>query len=320
VHAYTRSGILAAALSILAAPQSWSQAAAVPRSAPLPGLEILVLGSGGPAALGRASSSYLVLLDGQPRILVDTGPGSFARLGEARVPLDMLDTVLLTHLHVDHAAELPGIVKARAVSAGHPIQFSIYGPKGHAGHGQEATFPSTSHFVDLLFGADGAFPYLKDFSAPLTFKTTDLPGGGATTSAVRVILRAGPVAISAIGGHHGDAPAVIYRIDFRGHSVVFSGDIDAHGLSALETIARGADLLVFDAVVLDPPASPEVLYTLHSPPQAIGLLASHAQVRQLLLSHLSPAIEQNRASVAASIARNFHGTVTYAADGMRLHP
>jgi ribonuclease BN (tRNA processing enzyme) len=298
----------------------WPQSAPVARSTPLPALEILVLGSGGPAALGRASSSYLVLLDGQPRIIVDTGPGSFARLGEAHVSLDRLDIVLLTHLHVDHAAELPGIVKARAVSAGHPIQFSIYGPQGHPGHGQEATFPSTSHFVELLFGADGAFPYLKDFSAPITFKTTDLPDGIATASAARLILREGPLAISAIGGHHGDAPAVIYRIDFRGHSVVFSGDIDAHGLPALESLARHADLLVFDAVVLDPPASPEVLYTLHSPPQAIGVLALHDAVHQLLLSHLSPAIEQNRASVSASIARNFHGTVTYAADGMRLHP
>jgi ribonuclease BN (tRNA processing enzyme) len=318
VHAYSRSGIVAAALSVLAASPVWTQSPPVAKRAPLPALEILVLGSGGPAALGRASSSYVVLLDGQPRIIVDTGPGSFARLGEARVPLDMLDIVLLTHLHVDHAAELPGIVKARAVSAGHPIQFSIYGPHGHVGHAPEATFPSTSHFVELLFGADGAFPYLKDFSAPITFKTTDLPDSAAT--AVHVILREGPLAISAIRGHHGDAPAVIYRIDFRGHSVVFSGDIDARGLPALETVAQHADLLVFDAVVLDPPASPEVLYTLHSPPQAIGLLASHDQVHQLLLSHLSPAIEQNRASVSASIARNFHGTVTYAADGMRLHP
>src|ERR1700689_3464438 len=47
--------------------------AATRNSAPL---ELIVLGSGGPAALGRASSSYLLLLDGVPRILVDAGPGS----------------------------------------------------------------------------------------------------------------------------------------------------------------------------------------------------------------------------------------------------
>ena len=121
-------------------------------------------------------------------------------------------------------------------------------------------------------------------------------------------------------GHHGDAPAIIYRIDYRGRSVVFSGDIDAQGLPALETIAAGANLLVFDAVVLDPPRSPEVLYSLHTPPHAIGALAERSRVGALLLSHLSPAVEGAREAVIASIVSEFHGTVRFAADGMRLQP
>ena len=40
-------------------------------------LEVLVLGSGGPRALGRACTSYVVLVDRVPRILVDAGPGAF---------------------------------------------------------------------------------------------------------------------------------------------------------------------------------------------------------------------------------------------------
>ncbi len=281
-------------------------------------LELIVLGSGGPAALGRASSSDRVLLDGQPRILVDAGPGSFARLGEAHVSLDALDIVLLTHLHVDHAAELPGFVKARAVSAAQPIRFDVYGPTGSAAYEGSATFPSTSRFIELMFGADGAFAYLKDFSAPVSFKVTDLPEPGSDSHDPRAILRAPPLVISAIGGHHGDAPAIIYRIDYRGRSVVFSGDVDAHGLAALERIAQGVDLLVFHAVVLDPPGSPQILYTLHTPPAAIGTLAGRARIGALLLSHLSPAVDAARAQVSASIARQYHGSVKFAADGMRV--
>ena len=288
---------------------------AAPRS-----LELIVLGSGGPAALGRASSSYLVLLDGEPRVLVDAGPGSFARAGEAHADFAALDVVLLTHLHVDHAAELPGFVKARAVSSGQPIHFDIYGPGGRAGDGSTPAFPSTSRFIRLLFGADGAFAYLKDFSAPVSFEVTDLTGFSRETPQPRTILRRADLAISAVAGHHGDAPAVIYRIDFRGRSVVFSGDIDRHGLPALTTIARGANLLVFDAVVLDPPGSPAVLYTLHTPPDAIGTLAGEAQVGALLLSHLSPAVEGDRKAVTASIASHYRGPVQFAADGMRLQP
>jgi ribonuclease BN (tRNA processing enzyme) len=101
-----------AALVVVAATCAAAHSAEPVAGKPPAVLEVLVLGSGGPAALGRAASSYLVLLDGEPRLLVDAGPGSFARLGEAHVSLVALDTVLLTHLHVDHVAELPGIVKA----------------------------------------------------------------------------------------------------------------------------------------------------------------------------------------------------------------
>jgi ribonuclease BN (tRNA processing enzyme) len=322
VFRLNRAGVqplLAAALGMLAVAGGRSAQADSPRGTPS-AFELIVLGSGGPAALGRASSSYLVLLDGEPRVLVDAGPGSFARAGEVHAELAALDVVLLTHLHVDHAAELPGFVKARAVASGQPIHFDVYGPGGRAAQGSAPAFPSTSQFIRLLFGADGAFAYLKDFSAPVSFRVTDLTGFSRARPEPRTILRLGDLAISAVAGHHGDAPAVIYRIDFRGHSVVFSGDIDAQGLPALTTIARGADLLVFDAVVLDPPGSPEVLYTLHTPPNAIGTLAARTEVRALLLSHLSPAVEGDRAAVTASIASHYRGSVQFASDGMRLSP
>lgn len=310
----------ASALPVLAGAALWAQdAPAAPRSSAA-ALEVIVLGSGGPAALGRASSSYLLLLQGVPRIVVDTGPGSFVRLGEAHVSLAKLDVVLLTHLHVDHAAELPGLVKARAVSSGQPIHFAIYGPEGRAAAAATAAFPATSRFVDLMFGADGAFAYLKDFSAPVTFTVTDLPAGNADGAQPRVLLDEPGLRISAIAGHHGDAPAIIYRLDCEGRSVVFSGDIDAQGLPALARIARGADLLVFHAVVLDPPGSPAVLYSLHTPPQAIGALAAQAQVRRLLLSHLSPAVETHHEQVIASIRRHYRGDLQFARDGMRLQP
>lgn len=315
-HAWL-SGAAVLALMAVAANAAAQPVPAGTDRTPAP-LELIVLGSGGPAALGRASTSYLLLLDGEPRVVVDAGPGSFARLGEAHVSLEALDVVLLTHLHVDHAAELPGFVKARAVSASRPIHFDVYGPTGRAAHADVPAFPSTSRFIGLMFGANGAFAYLKDFSAPVSFRVTDLPASGGPAPLPRAILHGPQLVISAIGGHHDDAPAVIYRIDYRGRSVVFSGDIDAHGLAALERIAVGADLLVFSAVVLDPPGSPEVLYALHTPPEPLGALAARSHVGALLLSHLSPAVEGARAEVTASIAKHYQGTVGFATDGLRV--
>jgi ribonuclease BN (tRNA processing enzyme) len=310
----------AATLGVLAAIAGAGAARPAAPSRSVAGLEVIVLGSGGPAALGRAASSYLILIDGKPRILVDAGPGSFARIGEAHVSLEDLDVVLLTHLHVDHAGELPGMVKARAVTAGSPIRFDVYGPTGQAAHGDAAAFPSTSRFVELLFGAGGAFEYLKDFSAPVTFRVTDLAVSGAGAEKPRILLEQPGLSVRAVAGHHGDAPAVIYRIDRGGRSIVFSGDIDASGLPALENISRGASLLVFDAVVLDPPGSPPILYSLHTPPKAIGELAGRAGVGALLLSHLSPAVEESRTAVANSIGRGYRGRVLFASDGLHVEP
>jgi ribonuclease BN (tRNA processing enzyme) len=287
---------------------------------PAPPCELVVLGSGGPGATGRAASSYLVLINGVARILIDAGPGSFARLGEARISLANTDVVLLTHLHIDHAGELPGLFKARAVSSSGPIEFDVFGPDGSRSHDRGDYFPSTSRLLDLLFGPQGAFAYLSGFSAPMTIHAHDIPTRIGTNEIPQVILNDGALTITAIAGHHGDAPAVIYRIDCAGRSITFSGDIDAKGLPNLLKIAKASDLLVFNSAVLDPPGSPAILYTLHTPPHAIGELAKQAGVHGLLLSHLSPATEAMHQAVLASIRRSYDGPVSWAQDGMRLRP
>jgi ribonuclease BN (tRNA processing enzyme) len=295
---------------------------AVIAGTPASTLALKVLGSGGPGATGRAASCYLVLIDGIPRILVDAGPGAFVRLGESKLSLSDTDIILLTHLHIDHAGELAGLFKARAVSGGDSIVFNVWGPAGSGVPRQKgnAYFPSTSRFLDLLFGKAGAFAYLSDFAAPMTLKAHDIPANVQPNPVPHEIFNEGGLAVSAVAGHHRDAPSVIYRVDYAGKSITFSGDIDAQGLPGLRRIAKGSDLLVFNSVVLDPPGSRAVLYTLHTPPLAIGEIARDAGVRSLLLSHLSPAVEANEGEVLASIKRNYQGPVSFAADGVNITP
>src|SRR4051812_35765066 len=77
------------------------------------GVVLQVLGSGGPELQDkRASTSYLIWRDGFARVLVDSGGGAALRFGESGATMSDLDVILLTHLHVDHTADLAALVKS----------------------------------------------------------------------------------------------------------------------------------------------------------------------------------------------------------------
>jgi ribonuclease BN (tRNA processing enzyme) len=274
-----------------------------------PALEVVVLGSGGPRAFGRAGSSYILVLDGSPRILLDAGPGAFLRIGELDLDLEKVDTVLLTHLHIDHSSDLPAFFNDRALTSDGPITYRIFGPDG------SGLFPKTSRFVDLLVGTDGAFAYQKTFGARESFTVRDLP---ITLDSPRTrIVDDDGLVVEEIATHHGDCPSVAYRISYKGIVVVFSGDMDASALPNLIQLAKNADLLVFNCAVLDPPGSPPQLYDLHTPPKKIGQAARESGTKSLLLSHIAPDVESQQNAVRKSIRASFAGPVAFATDKLR---
>jgi ribonuclease BN (tRNA processing enzyme) len=281
--------------------------AAAPRTPPL---EVVVLGSGGPRAFGRAGSSYVVLVRGRPRILVDAGPGTFVRIGELGLNLQDVDTVLLTHLHIDHSSDLAAFLNARGLTSDGPVAYRVFGPDG------AGLFPKTSRFVQLLVGESGAFAYQPTFGARESFVVRDL--AIALDSPPTMLVDEDGLTIEEIATHHGDCPSVAYRISSGGTVVVFSGDMDASALPNLERLARNADLLVFNCAVLDPPGSPSQLYELHTPPKKIGEAARASGTKSLLLTHLAPDVEGQEDGVRRSVGRSYSGPVAFARDRQRV--
>jgi ribonuclease BN (tRNA processing enzyme) len=275
-----------------------------------PALEVVVLGSGGPRPFGRAGSSYIVLVGGTPRILVDAGPGAFLRIGELELDLDKVDTVLLTHLHIDHSADLAAFFNARALTSDGPITYRVFGPDG------AGLFPKTSRFVNLLVGENGAFAYQKTFGADESFTVRDLAIN--LDSARTKIVDEDGLVVEEIATHHGDCPSVAYRISYKNVVLVFSGDMDASALPNLVQLAKNADLLIFNCAVLDPPDSPSQLYDLHTPPRKIGEAARASGVKSLLLSHLAPDVEGQEPAVRKSIRASYAGPVAFASDKLRV--
>jgi ribonuclease BN (tRNA processing enzyme) len=277
---------------------------------PTPRAELVVLGSGGPRMTGRAASSNAIVLDGKARILVDAGSGAAVRLGEVGLDIEDLDTILLTHLHIDHSGDLPGVAKARGMSHHGPMTFRVFGPAARS------VFPSTAGFIASLFDAHGIFVYQHTFGAEERFAVTDLPIDLAAPA--REILREGDLRIGSIATNHGEAPSVAYRIDGPGWSTAFSGDLDPSGLPNLTRLATGVDLLVFNCAVLDPPGSPRELYTRHTAPSQIGEVARAAGAKRLLLTHIPPLVETASREVLASVGAAYSGPVELARDRMRV--
>jgi ribonuclease BN (tRNA processing enzyme) len=280
-----------------------------PVTAPFSRFELVVLGSGGPRGFGRAASSYVLLVEGTARILVDVGPGAFVRLGESGIDFKSLDTLLLTHLHIDHTGDLAGFVKSRDLAFDDPMTFRIFGPAG------AGLYPRTTVFVERLFGESGAYAYLRSFRNELRFAVTDLPT--SAEAPIREVLREGDLHVTSIAVDHDDVPAVAFRVEHAGHAVVVSGDLASKN-DNLARLAAGADLLVSDTAVVDPPGSPKKLYDLHTAPHRIGEIAAKARVRSLLLSHISPAVETSRGEVLGSVHASFRGETGFAEDCTRI--
>jgi ribonuclease BN (tRNA processing enzyme) len=127
--------ILLALISI--SPKAWAQSCVGNPAA------VQILGSGGPRTNGdRASSSYLLWIGSQARVLVDMGGGAFLRFGQSQAKLSDLSLVAISHLHPDHVSDLPALLwlsdQVRKES------LTIVGPSGNE------TAPSFSTFLSRL--------------------------------------------------------------------------------------------------------------------------------------------------------------------------
>ncbi len=240
------------------------------------GVWLQVLGSGGPEiGDNRASSSYVIWHDGKAKILVDIGSGSMLHFEKSGADTNDLDAVLLTHLHVDHSADLPALIKA-SFFKNRQQDLPIFGPSGNA------LMPSTTTFVQKLFGPDGAYRYLShylDGTNSYTLRPHDID---TKNTQEQTVLKNNHYQITAVPNHHGPIPGVAWQVVIANKKIVFSGDMN-NDRRTLAHLARNADILIAHHAV--PEDTKGVARNLHMPPSVIGKIAAQANVKQLVLSH-----------------------------------
>lgn len=271
------------------------------------GVEVQVLGSGGPELQDkRASSSYLIWIDGIATVLVDSGGGSALRFGQSGAQMQDLDLVLFTHFHADHSADFPALVKS-SYFEDRVRPLPVYGPTGNE------HYPSTSEFIHALFDKKtGAFRYLYDFITPGKASYTIQPNDvDATNTDVRTVFSQNGLDASAVSVKHGPVPALAWRVDTGGKRIVFSGDTNGSG-DTLQRLAKGADILIAHNAI--PEDATGVARNLHMPPSVIGEIAAAAQVKQLILSHRMLRTLGKEDETLHYIKKNYSGPVSFADD------
>ena len=276
------------------------------------GVSLQVLGSGGPIADDdRAGSGYLLRDDGRARLLVDAGAGVFQRFGASGARLADLDAVVLSHLHTDHSAAFPALVKSLYFSD-RTRALAIVGPDG------DGAFPALDGYLAAMFGRGGAYAYLGgalDGSggmprlAPVTVPheaqkaaSIDLPG--ATTKGATLSLEA-------VGVHHGIVPTLALRARLAGTVVVFASDQSARNPHMAE-FAAGADLLVVHAAI--PEGAGRAAKALHRTPSELAALVRSARPGRVLVSHWMRRSLAQKAPILAALDEALPGRVAAADD------
>ncbi len=242
--------------------------------APEKGVAIQVLGSGGPIADdGRASTAYLVWVDGRAEVMIDAGAGSFLRYGESGARFEDLQFVGLSHFHTDHSADFVALLKSGVFS-------SREGDLVVAGPGAGGPFPGLNAWLDYLLSFDGsAYQYL---SAYLDGGSTVLAPIEVPESRTVTVFERGSLTVTARHVPHGIVPAVAFRVDVDGTSIVFASDQNGSDSSFID-FAADSDLLVMHLVI--PEDAGERALQLHAKPSTVGRIARSSGAEQLLLSH-----------------------------------
>jgi ribonuclease BN (tRNA processing enzyme) len=245
-------------------------------------MELTFLGTGIAMPTGQRFQTGLLL---DERLLIDCGSGALHGLAGTETGYEGIDTVLLTHHHLDHISDLLPLMKARWLAG--ETTLTIAGPPGTA---------------ELVEGLLDVHEYMQD-RIDLTISEVDA-GESFTLAGFDIAAR--------------ETAHSMYCLAYRfetddGPAFVFSGDTEAS--TELIEFADGAAVLAHDCSFPD-----EVDVANHPTPTTLGeaLADADSEVGRVYLTHLYPHTEGHHEEMLDSLGAVYDGDVRFAQDGMRV--
>jgi ribonuclease BN (tRNA processing enzyme) len=274
-------------------------------------VKLTLLGTGmpWPNPLRAGPSQHLQL--GDTSVVVDCGNGAARRMVEAGIDYNV-DYVFITHMHSDHTIDLAHLLISGWIQY-RKKPWRIVGPS------------NTQEFVNRLLHA-----FEEDIRIRRLY---DRVGAEVMTPIVQEVQHGDVIEgdgwrSTAIEVEHGYVkPALGFRFDGDGRKLVISGDTAP--CDALVEASGDADVLVHEMTAGLPdqcdkhgPSSKDLnefrqrIAASHTCSHEVGKVAADAGARHLVLSHLSPRLDE--AAARGVIEQDYGGQVTFGYDLLTL--
>lgn len=293
-------------------------------------LRVAVCGSSAPLASRDRAKACVAVFAGGKFYVVDAGPESVENLVLWGIPLSSIGGVLLTHFHSDHIGDL-GELNLQTWAGGRPAPLTVYGGPGV--DGVVAGFNDAYRIDQGYRTAHHTEALMPAATWPMVARSVELDGEPtAAKNRTAVVLDDGMLRITAIEVDHAPIePAYAYRFDYKGRSVLVTGDLKMH--QPLVTAARGTDVMVSEAIsyamtrALGAGAkfggrdrAATIMHDIedyHITPEQAAEIANAAGVKLLVFYHLLPAPDGwlPRRVFAQGIGEARKGEWTIADDG-----
>jgi ribonuclease Z len=292
------------------------------------GLYAGLCGTGSPMPDAHRAGPCITVMAGGHFFIVDAGEGSTKNILLMKLPIREAEAILLTHFHSDHIADLGEMELQRWVGGSHKTPIDIIGPTGveRVVEGFNLAYQLDAGYRVAHHGPETVPPKGAGGIAR-SFALSDAPDASA------VVYDKDSVKITAFKvDHRPVTPAVGYRFDYKGRSLVISGDT-VYSDSLLEH-TKDADVLFHEALntamvqlmndnagETGSPSLAKVTHDIpsyHSTPEDAAKIAHAANVKHLIYYHIVPPLPStifNRAFLGN--AKNYYkGPITIGKDGM----
>ncbi len=293
------------------------------------GLHVGLCGAGSPFPDEKRLGPCTLVLAGQRLFVFDAGAGASRNIGKMDFNAGRIEAIFLTHFHSDHIDGLGELLLNRWVTASNTSPVPVFGPQGVeaviAGLTQAYALDKSyrvAHHGDATLPASGSGGQAMPFAI-----TPTAAGEGRAT----VLNDGGVEVVAFLVDHKPIAPAVGYRISYKGRSVVISGDTQKS--AAVQREAAGVDVLVHEAMstplmalLKDAAAQSgrnnfvkifDDVLNYHSSPEQAAETARDAKARYLLLNHIAPPLPFSAMEKAflGGAADLFNGPIRVGRDG-----